>query len=107
MKKDELDSKKIHEAAQTLNLGDRASMKEIKSRYRYLIKKWHPDKCGEDREKYKEKTSEVVHAYETIMAYCENYLYSFEEEDIVKNLPVGVQMKERWNKQYGNDPMWS
>ncbi|MBN1786526.1 MAG: J domain-containing protein [Candidatus Methanofastidiosa archaeon] len=107
MANSKLNSKMIHEASLTLDIGQRASIWDIKRRYRELVKKWHPDKFPNNTELCKEKIKEINHAYEVIMAYCENYLYSFKEEDIVNNLPVGVQMRERWEKQYGSDPMWS
>jgi len=107
MESDTLDSKKVYKASKALDLGERASIKDIKKRYRDLLKKWHPDKCKESPERCKERTDEIVTAYEVIMTYCENYNYSFTEKDIFNNLPTATKMREKWEKQYGKDPLWS
>ena len=68
----------IIEAKELLNLPERVSMEEIKSNYRKLISRWHPDKCKENNEKCNEMTQKIVAAYNIIIRYCNQY--SFEKE---------------------------
>lgn len=102
----ELESEKIYKAAQILNLNEKATMAEIKETYRNLVKKWHPDNCKEEPAKCQAKIKEIVQAYDIIMDYCNNYRYSFKKEDIIENLPMEKQLKERWIKRFGKDPLW-
>jgi preprotein translocase subunit Sec63 len=92
----------ITEARIILELNEFATVKEIKNRYRALLKKWHPDLCGENEDIRKEKTIEIIHAYRTIMHYCEQYRFSFSREEIDKY----ISPEELWTKQFGKDPIW-
>jgi DnaJ-class molecular chaperone len=92
----------IINAKNLLNLPERASMAEIKSRFRELISHWHPDKCNESPEKCHEMTKKIIDAYNTIIIYCDQYKYSFAEEDIMNSFSD----KDWWFKQFGNDPIW-
>ncbi|ACL70278.1 J domain-containing protein [Halothermothrix orenii] len=100
MQQKKLSPENVYKASRILDLGERASLADIKNRYRKLIKSWHPDKCNDKPEQCREKTKEITWAYEIIVSYCNNYLYSFKKDDIVNNLPVDIQMKERWKKQF-------
>ena len=106
MDSDELDSKTVFEAAKILHLGERASMDEIKARYRDLMKRWHPDNCRHDPDLCKEKAEAIVNAYEVIVAYCSSYVFSFKDSDIINSLPHGIRLREKWEKQYRDDPIW-
>jgi curved DNA-binding protein CbpA len=52
-----------HQALQTLGLEDTASLNEIKSRYKELVKKHHPDANGGDRSA-EERLRKVIQAYD-------------------------------------------
>ncbi len=106
MYKNGIDSQKVYEAATALGLGDRATREEIKERYRDLLMKWHPDVSDAAPEACKKKAAEITRAYGIIMEYCDSYRYSFSKETIVDNLPDAARMQEKWNSQYGNDPVW-
>lgn len=103
----DLDSKIIYDASIVLGLSERSSIQDIKNRYRHLVKKWHPDKGSCAPEVSHKKTQEITRAYKIIMTYCENYHYSFRENDIVNNLPVSARIREKMKEQYGKDPIWS
>ena len=60
-----------------LGLPERATMEEIRSAYRALIRKWHPDNFTANPEKCKEMTTKIIAAYRTINDYCKNYKFSF------------------------------
>lgn len=94
--------KDVVEAKELLGLPERASMDEIKSNYRKLISQWHPDKCSENKDKCHEVTKKIIAAYKIIIAYCEQYRYSFTKEE-VKNY---LSPEEWWFEKFGNDPMW-
>jgi DnaJ-class molecular chaperone len=93
----------ITEARKLLGLSERATMKEIKSNYRALIAKWHPDRCSEDKEQCNEMTRKIIAAYKTIMNYCNQYEYSFSEEEVRNYL----SKDEWWFERFGHDPVWS
>jgi DnaJ-class molecular chaperone len=94
--------KDILEARELLELPERASMDEIKSNYRRLVSLWHPDRYRENKEKSEEMTRKIIAAYEIITAYCENYKYSFAQEEVKRYLSV----EEWWFDKFGNDPLW-
>ncbi|OQX21545.1 MAG: hypothetical protein BWK75_02980 [Candidatus Altiarchaeales archaeon A3] len=83
---DIIDFSKIDEARKILGLGEKATLKEIKNAYREKAKRYHPDsadctskdECGEIMKK-------INDAYETLMDYCENYIYSFKKESVEKD----------------------
>ena len=89
-------------ARKILDLGDMASLKEIKVAYRLQSKKWHPDKCKKkDKELCHEKMKEINKAYKVILKYIEDYRYSFAKEKVIEENP-----EERWKAQFGGDPVW-
>lgn len=96
----------IKKAAGILGLVESATLDEIKGSYRSLIQRWHPDRCKEDPEECARKTKEIIEAYRVLMAYCENYRYSFRDEDIMRNLSPREAAEEWWLKRFGDDPIW-
>ena len=93
---------KIKAARILLELPERATMEDIKSNYRVLIQKWHPDRCNADKEKCKEMTAKIIAAYRIINNYCKNYKYSFSKDEVGNYLPA----EEWWFERFGNDPLW-
>ena len=98
----------ITEARKILELPDSAAMKNIRENYRRLLKQWHPDKSiihtDIDTLRNKEaRTNDIIRAYKTISAYCSNYRYSFEREEVEKYMTD----QERWLRQFGSDPIWT
>jgi preprotein translocase subunit Sec63 len=94
--------KEINEARKLLELDERATMDEIKSNYRRLLRRWHPDKCDGDVVQCKEMTKKIVDAYRIILAYCSQYRFSFAKEE-VNNYLSG---EEWWFERFGADPLW-
>ena len=92
----------INTARIMLELPEPATMEEIKSNYRALIRKWHPDRCQADREKCEEMTTNIIDAYRIINNYCKNYKFSFSKKEVSKYLPA----EEWWLERFGNDPLW-
>lgn len=92
----------ITNARHILGLYEFATLKDIKNKYRELIKEWHPDLCKENQDLRKEKTIEIINAYKIIMSYCENYIFSFSKEEIDKY----ISTDEFWKNKFGDDPIW-
>jgi DnaJ-class molecular chaperone len=92
----------ITKALQILGLYEFATLKEIKNKYRELLKEWHPDLCRGNEDIRKEKTIEIINAYRIIMDYCEQYRFSFSQEEIEKY----ISADEFWAKRFGSDPIW-
>ena len=75
----------VDEARKILGLGGMATFGEIKSAYRRLSLKYHPDKCAdEDRKRCEGMFKRVNRANRILMSYCASYRYSFAEEDVKK-----------------------
>jgi DnaJ-class molecular chaperone len=92
----------ITKALRILGLYESATVKELKNKYRELLREWHPDLCRGNEAIQKQKTIEIIHAYRTIMDYCEQYRFSFSKEEIEKY----ISPEELWAKQFGQDPIW-
>ncbi len=74
--------KALDEARKILELPDRADISLIKSHYRRLCRKWHPDRNAERREDAHAMIKKINEAHEIIMELVKNYQYSFLKEDI-------------------------
>jgi len=73
----------VDEARKTLELGETATLQEIKDSYRKLVLNCHPDRTAGKKKKEAEDTfKEITSAYDVIMDYCARYRYSFREEDV-------------------------
>ena len=92
----------ITAAREILELPETATIESIKSSYRRLLAKWHPDKCCENQEICKEMTRTIILAYQTLMDYCRHYQYSFSEEAVRRHLSP----EQWWAERFGDDPLW-
>jgi DnaJ-class molecular chaperone len=72
----------LNRARRTLELPDRASIKQIKDKYRELSKIWHPDHCMDAPEKCRQMQQRLNEAYAVLMNYCSSFQYSFRKEDV-------------------------
>ena len=72
----------ILDALEILNLPTLVSLNEIKSQYRLLSKKHHPDINEKNS-----KMSEINEAYALLKAYAHNFRFTFSEEEIQKQFP--------------------
>ncbi|CAN2041288.1 Molecular chaperone DnaJ [Candidatus Magnetomoraceae bacterium gMMP-15] len=93
----------ITEARKLLELSEQATMEKIKSNYRMLLSKWHPDKCNENSDQCNEMTKKIIAAYNTIIIYCNHYKFSFAQKEVNNYLSA----EEWWFERFGNDPLWS
>ena len=92
----------INHARKELELGETATLGEIKGQYRLFAKKWHPDKCSEeDKSLCHAKMKEINIAYKLILKYIENYRYSFKKEQA-----GGEEISKYWERHFGKGPGW-
>jgi DnaJ-class molecular chaperone len=77
-----------------LGLGEAATLKEIKSAYRRLAHRHHPDKHGSTTEENDEMMKRLNRAYKLLMDYCTDFKYSFKEEDVART----YSNEEYWRK---------
>ena len=96
----------IQQALDLFGLGERATLSQIKSRHRLLVKKHHPDKNIDHDEMINltgdSKIKEINEAYQTLSAYCNSYRYSFSKDEFMRQCP-----EEYLKEQFSNDPVWS
>ena len=59
--------KKLESCFKALGLDSNSNLREIKSRYKVLAKKWHPDVQNEKNSKNKDKFINITNAYKTIL----------------------------------------
>ena len=86
-------------AKSLLGLREKSSLKEIKNKYKSLMKKWHPDKHKDDIEKATKMSAQINEAYKIILDYCNNYEYPFDEESI----KASHQTPSEWmSSKFGN-----
>ncbi len=84
----------IDKARKLLNLEEEASLSEIKSAYKKMSLKYHPDRCQEnDKKKCEEKFKEITEAYKIILRYCDIHKFSFKKEVVEK-----VSPREKYKK---------
>ena len=93
----------IEEARKLLGLGEAATLKEIKTAYRTLAHRHHPDKhssvVGEEST---ETMKRLNWAYKLLMDYCNEYKYSFKEEDIARTYPHDEYLRTFKDKWYNS-----
>ena len=78
----------INQARELLGLGEAATLRQVKQAYKRVANRYHPDKCKDpDKTKCDEMMKMINEAYELIMKYCNQYSYSFREEDVRRTYP--------------------
>lgn len=88
----------LDNARKLFGLTDRATLREIKGRFRQLAKLHHPDRSRQDDP---EKIRALNSAHKILIDYCDNYRFSFGEEEFYEQNP-----DERLRKQFSDDPLW-
>ena len=80
-------NKKLENAFRILGLCHDTNIKEVKTKYKFLAKKWHPDVQNENQsKKYKNKFIDITNAYKIIL------------ESLTK--PAKTSHKHFWRLQY-------
>ena len=77
----------INEARKLLGLGEAATLKEIKSAYRRMAFRHHPDKHTSGSSEDEAFMKRLNWAYKLLTEYCRDYKYAFREEDVARTYP--------------------
>jgi DnaJ-class molecular chaperone len=85
-------------ALRVFGLGERATLQEIKTRYRDLAKRHHPD-FGDSEDT--EEIYRVNEANRVILEYVESYRYCFSEQEYLEQNP-----EEQLRRRFMADPQW-
>jgi DnaJ-class molecular chaperone len=85
------------QAIEVFGLDRRATLAQIKTRHRQLVKNHHPDRGSDDD---LDTIRRINAAHETLTAYCKGYRYCFTEEEFLEQFP-----EERMRRQFGWDPI--
>ncbi len=88
----------LQKSLEILGLHDGVTMKQITSRHRELVKRFHPD-AGGDADG--EQIQRINAAYRILSDYLESYCYSFSEEEFYIQNP-----EERMRRQFMDSPLW-
>jgi len=78
----------FEDAVNVLGLIGLENRNELKKRYLYLSKKFHPDK----EEGSTEKFQEITKAYKLIQSYVDNFKFSFTLEEFGDQHPFAVPL---------------
>ena len=65
--KEKVVDKKLESCFKDLGLDSSSNLKEVKSKYKILAKKWHPDVQNKKNSKNKDKFINITNAYKTIL----------------------------------------
>ncbi|ADR33525.1 heat shock protein DnaJ domain protein [Sulfuricurvum kujiense DSM 16994] len=88
----------LMKAKTLLGLSDKATLFDIKSRYKSMMQQWHPDKHPEDPETAHAMSTQINEAYAILLEYCSNYEYNL-DENFLKEQTLTPQ--EWWAKKFG------
>lgn len=92
----------IKAAADLLELGEKATLSEIKKAYRRLSKKHHPDVRKNTKKKVeKVDMHKLTEAYQLLLNYCAQYSFPLVPGDDEK--PDG---EDWWFERFGKDHHW-
>lgn len=79
-------AEKVDAARRELQLGETATLEEVKTRYRELAKHWHPDVCAErDPVICQDRFRKITDAKTILYRLIHLYNYSFRAEDIERD----------------------
>jgi len=70
----------LEEAREVLNLGLKATRREVKGAYRRAARRWHPDRAPAGQEEtYRARMQQVNAAYQRLVQFIEAYQYDLVE----------------------------
>lgn len=81
-----------------LGLSDKATLSDIKTRYKNMMRDWHPDKHPEDTQTAHAMSTQINEAYAILLEYCSKYEFNFDEEHLREKT---LTPQEWWTKKFG------
>jgi curved DNA-binding protein CbpA len=91
----------IDEARRLLELGEVSTLKEIKTVYRRKASRYHPDKCASGTiSESEEMMKRLNQAYKLLQDFCNNYRYTFREEDVARTYADEESLKNYYDKWF-------
>jgi len=93
--------KELGSALAVLGIGQRATMAQIRTRYRHLARLHHPDSDAGGRGDNSEQMQRVNAAYNLLREYCGDYSFDFSEKEFYEQDP-----EARLRRQFATDPVW-
>lgn len=93
-----MEYKELTVALKVFAISRPTSLKELKSRHKELVKKYHPDTGCTDNDKIRQINS----AYKTLKDYCAGYSFTFSHAEFIEQYP-----EERLREQFADDPVWA
>lgn len=73
---------KLLDALSVLELPVLISLQDLRSRYRLMAKKYHPDINSDNK-----KMQKINEAYKLVKTYMETYKFTFSEEEVARQFP--------------------
>lgn len=93
----------VEQAARILELGDRATLAEIKRAFHRLSKLHHPDTGGAPDS---EQMYRLTGAYEVLSRYCAQYRFPLRREEAGGENADLYDPESWWQARFGEDPLW-
>ena len=81
-----------------LGLSDKATLSDIKIRYKNMMRTWHPDKHPDDTDTAHAMSTQINEAYAILLEYCSQYEFNFDEEHLREKT---LTPQEWWTKKFG------
>ena len=94
----------IEQARALLQLGERATLAEIKRNYRRLSKLNHPDTSAGGPGS--EQMYRLTAAYDLLMRYCNDYRFPLRREELESEGLDPYDPEDWWQARFGQDPLW-
>ena len=93
-----MEYRELRAALEVFDFSERISLRQIKERYRDLVRRYHPDR-GDQADP--EKIRSINEAYRVLRAYCHEYLFDCSHEEFLEQYP-----EERLREQFAEDSLW-
>lgn len=98
--------KEIEAAAALLQLGETATLQEIKRAYRRLSKEYHPDLAQSASAENEQQMYRLTAAYELLRRHCETFRIPVKQPENAEEYDL-YDPQEWWRARFGQDPIWS
>ncbi len=88
----------VMKAKTLLGLHDKATLSEIKTRYKNMMHRWHPDKHPDDPDTANAMSARINEAYRILLDFVKHYEYRLDEPYLKETC---ITPQEWWTKKFG------